>query len=593
MTSAANKRLEAACRLGATGRTPVRRVRFGFVLLALAVLWVVQSAPVNAQPTGCTGDCNDNDSVTVDELLKGVNIALGNLQLSQCSPFDLNGDGAVTVDEILTAVNNALDGCPTGELTLDKISLAVFPSGQETLNVTATDADGNPVDWTAASSAPSIVSAVKTGSTIKVTGVSLGKAVIMVTTQTGLRRSVPVRVYDPMVLDAGEIMIRYTDTFQCLTPAAQWYGPVSFYRPVVPEGWQRLGSFAVPQAGCPNINGKQWMMIVKENPEQANPVTPPLVAPTSLSYVGGTSDSQGSFALYMPECPAGYVAMGYVADSQDVNDATCVRQDLTVHGVAGTNIVFYWATRIAAPNNSDYTNTTAYLETGTFTGPLDFHPVLNVLAIELPLLIDVPYQNWYPHLTSPSRPAASSQAVLAKAVLVPFTAIMSGSDYGAKGVGWMVEHSPFVRVERVQSWTFWKDLINSSTAAQSLHYSTTTGIDTETSNTYSAKTGVSVTVEAGVGFLGVGGKVSATVSAEFGYSHQTSVGEFTQHTVTVDVNAAPCTYLCVWGLESDLTVKMLNENTGQLQNIAEVAMSDYAESSATYAYDDYPIPECP
>jgi hypothetical protein len=156
----------------------------------------------------------------------------------------------------------------------------------------------------------------------------------------------------------------------------------------------------------------------------------------------------------------------------------------------------------------------------------------------------------------------------------------------------MVENSPFVRVERVQSWTFWKDLINSSTAPQSLHYSTTTGIDTQTSNTYSGKAGVSVTVESGVKFLGIGGKISATVSAEFGYSRQTSVTEFTQHTVTVDLNAAPCTYLCIWGLESSMAVKMLNENTGQLQNIAEIAMSDYAESSATYAYDDYPIPEC-
>jgi hypothetical protein len=64
-------------------------------------------------------------------------------------------------------------------------------------------------------------------------------------------------------------------------------------------------------------------------------------------------------------------------------------------------------------------------------------------------------------------------------------------------------------------------------------------------------------------------------------------------TVTVDLNAAPCTYLCVWGLESSLAVRMLNENTGQLQNIADMVMSDYAESAATYAYDDYPIPKCP
>jgi hypothetical protein len=40
-----------------------------------------------------------------------VNIALGNVSLSDCKVFDGGGDGLVTVDEILTAVNNALNGC--------------------------------------------------------------------------------------------------------------------------------------------------------------------------------------------------------------------------------------------------------------------------------------------------------------------------------------------------------------------------------------------------------------------------------------------------------------------------------------------------
>jgi len=59
-----------------------------------------------------TGDCNTDDSVTVDEILLGVNIALGNLSISQCPGFDGNGDGTTTVDEIITAVNYALKGLP-------------------------------------------------------------------------------------------------------------------------------------------------------------------------------------------------------------------------------------------------------------------------------------------------------------------------------------------------------------------------------------------------------------------------------------------------------------------------------------------------
>jgi len=66
-------------------------------------------------PTGtgavCVGDCNTDNTVTVDEILEMVNIALGNAQLSTCMPGDTNGDGNITVDEILAAVSNALNGC--------------------------------------------------------------------------------------------------------------------------------------------------------------------------------------------------------------------------------------------------------------------------------------------------------------------------------------------------------------------------------------------------------------------------------------------------------------------------------------------------
>ncbi len=61
----------------------------------------------------CTGDCNRDRIVTVDEIIQGVNIALGSAQVAQCEPFDADGGGAVTVDEIVAAVSSALNGCPT------------------------------------------------------------------------------------------------------------------------------------------------------------------------------------------------------------------------------------------------------------------------------------------------------------------------------------------------------------------------------------------------------------------------------------------------------------------------------------------------
>ncbi|MDX2169256.1 MAG: hypothetical protein SF182_19455 [Deltaproteobacteria bacterium] len=54
------------------------------------------------------GDCNGNGAVTVDELVRGVNIALGSAALDSCPSFDPNGDGMVAVNELVRAVANAL-----------------------------------------------------------------------------------------------------------------------------------------------------------------------------------------------------------------------------------------------------------------------------------------------------------------------------------------------------------------------------------------------------------------------------------------------------------------------------------------------------
>ena len=65
----------------------------------------------------CAGDCNDDGSVTVDELVSGVSIALGHLPADSCRAIDLNADGVVTVDEVLSAINAVLDGCRTPPAT--------------------------------------------------------------------------------------------------------------------------------------------------------------------------------------------------------------------------------------------------------------------------------------------------------------------------------------------------------------------------------------------------------------------------------------------------------------------------------------------
>ena len=55
----------------------------------------------------CIGNCDETGEVTVDELITGVNIALGITPPAACPALG----GNVTIDEIIQAVNNMLTGC--------------------------------------------------------------------------------------------------------------------------------------------------------------------------------------------------------------------------------------------------------------------------------------------------------------------------------------------------------------------------------------------------------------------------------------------------------------------------------------------------
>jgi hypothetical protein len=77
------------------------------------------TATPSASPTptlimspSCVGDCNGTHIVTIDELIRAVNIALGLGDIETCRAADANGNGVVEINELITAVNHALTGCP-------------------------------------------------------------------------------------------------------------------------------------------------------------------------------------------------------------------------------------------------------------------------------------------------------------------------------------------------------------------------------------------------------------------------------------------------------------------------------------------------
>lgn len=59
----------------------------------------------------CKGDCDSDGTVTIDELVTGVNIALGLASPELCPALGSGADRPVTIDDLVSAVQGALNGC--------------------------------------------------------------------------------------------------------------------------------------------------------------------------------------------------------------------------------------------------------------------------------------------------------------------------------------------------------------------------------------------------------------------------------------------------------------------------------------------------
>ena len=69
------------------------------------------AATPTAPALGCTGDCNGNGAVTIDELMQLIDISLGQIAVATCPSGDVNGDGMIEINELIIAVGNSLQGC--------------------------------------------------------------------------------------------------------------------------------------------------------------------------------------------------------------------------------------------------------------------------------------------------------------------------------------------------------------------------------------------------------------------------------------------------------------------------------------------------
>ncbi len=81
-------------------------------------------SPCEARARPALGDCNGDLSVSVGDLILGVNVALGNEPYRRCRDIDPNGDRKVSIAELIAAVRVAL----AGDTYIDPFGTMVYES---------------------------------------------------------------------------------------------------------------------------------------------------------------------------------------------------------------------------------------------------------------------------------------------------------------------------------------------------------------------------------------------------------------------------------------------------------------------------------
>jgi hypothetical protein len=71
----------------------------------------LECTPGTIQVLDCPGDCDRDGATTIDELIRGVAIALDVAPVDACLAMDSDRNGSIRVDELMRGVGGLLDGC--------------------------------------------------------------------------------------------------------------------------------------------------------------------------------------------------------------------------------------------------------------------------------------------------------------------------------------------------------------------------------------------------------------------------------------------------------------------------------------------------
>ena len=197
-----------------------RSQRIAVRLLAAVALLLGCSSAAHAV---CVGDCRGDGEVRIEDLILGVNIALGLADISTCPSFDCENNGMVPINCLIQGVDNSLNGCPdeptatatntsppsTATATVTHTAAATAtntsePTTTHTGTATATDTPEPPPTETATSTPPDTETATTTP-----TGTPVGTATA---TATGTPTGTATATVTPTGTPAGTATATATET---------------------------------------------------------------------------------------------------------------------------------------------------------------------------------------------------------------------------------------------------------------------------------------------------------------------------------------------------------------------------------------------
>jgi hypothetical protein len=486
-------------------------------------------------------------------------------------------------------------------LLLDKLSVSILVDGTEEITATARTATGE-IDTliSCTSSDDGIVTATFIDSVITVRGIALGTATVTISSKSGVSKELPVRVYDPLVLETGGLEIMFTDHFNIVWFNNSGEGLVgSFYHPIpYRQGFYPLGSVVWGDFDPEHPIGSYAAIVVK-----AAPGSDALAAPVDyqLVWTDVGMDETLRCSVWKPIPPNdNYTALGLVAQPNwlkpSLDAVRCVKKSLTTVGMPG---MWYWSTyesdadwafvawKIYIPAGGSTEK--LLLDAGTFMGSYTAaipspDEVTRVLSVDIPILVDGSYESYRPELEGYDEPPAITPPVMARAILVPFTAVMDPiyhPDESHWDVHWQVTHSPFYRLERNVRYRLIAHAYNGGSADMTLSEATTVGFELTKSSEWWLETGVEITAEGGVGIGIASVSVSATVSVNLGFKRSTSITSIVYQELTKTMTIPPQHSGALWQKWNWFTLKRHNGNNLELAGYT----TDFGSNS--WVTDDY------